>query len=500
MANEPITREEMLLNAVATGEAASFDPITREEMFLAKLGGADVTTPTPITRKEQFLQKAIENAGSGGSGGGAGGIGSADERVKYVTFMYGATELYKQPVISGDTCRDPVTSGYIDAPTMESTAQYDYTQNGWSLTDGGAADSNALVNVTEDRVVYAAFNATTRMYTITWLDEDGTKLPGQKQWAYGTVPSYTPTKEGVAFDKWIPTPVAVTGDASYTASWVSTIASGTCGQNTTWTLYASGELRISGSGETYNYGTGSTPWYSNRSLITSIVIENGVTSIGDGLFYYHTGLTKVVIPDHVTGRIGRYTFSNCSALTSLTIGAGITSLDYCCLQDCSKLKEVTIPNSVTSIGELVFNNCSSLAQITLGNNITSIGKKAFNKCSALVSITLPDSLQEIPYGLFYECTKLANVNLGNGITSIGEYAFYKTSALRSLTIPASVKHIATRTFQSSGITSITFESQNGWYVTQTVGATSGDAIDVSNPATNATYLKSTYSGYHWYRT
>lgn len=69
MANEPITREEMLLNAVATGEAANLDPITREEMFLAKLGGADVNTPTPITRKEQFLQKAIE---SGGTGGGSG--------------------------------------------------------------------------------------------------------------------------------------------------------------------------------------------------------------------------------------------------------------------------------------------------------------------------------------------------------------------------------------------------------------------------------------------
>ena len=68
MANEPITREEMLLNAVATGEVANLEPITREEMFLAKLGGADVTTPIPITRKEQFLQKAIEG-GSGGSGG-----------------------------------------------------------------------------------------------------------------------------------------------------------------------------------------------------------------------------------------------------------------------------------------------------------------------------------------------------------------------------------------------------------------------------------------------
>ena len=66
MANEPITREEILLNAVATGEQANIKPITREEMFLAKLGGADVSIPTPITRKEQFLNKAIAQGGSGG--------------------------------------------------------------------------------------------------------------------------------------------------------------------------------------------------------------------------------------------------------------------------------------------------------------------------------------------------------------------------------------------------------------------------------------------------
>lgn len=65
MANEPITREEILLNAVATGEQANIKPITREEMFLAKLSGADVQTPNPITRQEMFLQKIIDQSGGG---------------------------------------------------------------------------------------------------------------------------------------------------------------------------------------------------------------------------------------------------------------------------------------------------------------------------------------------------------------------------------------------------------------------------------------------------
>lgn len=72
MANEPITREEILLNAFATGEAANLEPITREEKFLAKLGGSSADAPEPITRKEQFLAKAID-AMIGGNPGGAGG-------------------------------------------------------------------------------------------------------------------------------------------------------------------------------------------------------------------------------------------------------------------------------------------------------------------------------------------------------------------------------------------------------------------------------------------
>ena len=78
MAGEPITRQEQLLNAIASGETANIQPITREEMFLAKLGGTDVNTPTPITRKEQFLMKAVE-AMSGGSAGGGGDAGGNAE-------------------------------------------------------------------------------------------------------------------------------------------------------------------------------------------------------------------------------------------------------------------------------------------------------------------------------------------------------------------------------------------------------------------------------------
>lgn len=147
-----------------------------------------------------------------------GGGSSAD--VRYVTFRNESTgEEYKKPVAYGDDCVDVVAKGLWKTPTKESTAQYNYTFYGWGASDNGAADANILKNITADKTVYAIFTATVRYYTITWLDEDGTELPGQKQWAYGTVPSYTPTKEGKVFSSWTPKPTAVTGNASYTAVW-----------------------------------------------------------------------------------------------------------------------------------------------------------------------------------------------------------------------------------------------------------------------------------------
>ena len=238
MENEPITRQEMLLNAVATGESANLDPITRKEMFLAKLGGADVNTPTPITREEWFLQKAIENGGSGGSGGGTGDNviwvgGSTSDGVansvvgngiiRYVTFKNhdGTVEYGRKSVIVGEDCVDPVAAGHMDTPTRESTAQYNYTfSGGWATVPNGGKDANALKAVNEDRTVYANFVSAVRYYTITFYDSDGTTVLTTKSVAYGSVPSYTPTKEGYDHGGWNPTPVAVTGPASYSAVWV----------------------------------------------------------------------------------------------------------------------------------------------------------------------------------------------------------------------------------------------------------------------------------------
>ena len=138
--------------------------------------------------------------------------------------------------------------------------------------------------------------------------------------------------------------------------------SGTCGDNLKWTL-SSGTLTISGAGAMMNYSWDSAPWYSYRESIKTVIIEDGVTSIGSTAFNNCSSLTSITIPNSVTS-IGGYAFGGCSSLTS-----------------------VTIPNSVTSIGNDAFYKCGSLTSITIPNSVTSIGNRAFQNCSSLTAVT-----------------------------------------------------------------------------------------------------------------
>ena len=173
------------------------------------------------------------------------GTGSGDsDLVKYVTFMSfdGATEYFKMPVLSGDDCKDPVSHGDIDKPTKESTNTINYTHNGWSLVSGGSADSTALKNVTEDRVVYASFAESVRYYTVNFYTEVGV-LYETVQVTYGGTaePSVAPSKSGYGFDGWSPSNENITADTDCFAIWTETITFA----NASWSDIA----RISESGK-----------------------------------------------------------------------------------------------------------------------------------------------------------------------------------------------------------------------------------------------------------
>ena len=96
--------------------------------------------------------------------------------------------------------------------------------------------------------------------------------------------------------------------------------SGTCGDNLTWVLADDGTLTISGTGDMANYDENSNlaPWSAKQDQITSVVIEDGVTSIGDSAIYNCIELTSVTIPASVKS-IGVGAFRNTSSLERINI-------------------------------------------------------------------------------------------------------------------------------------------------------------------------------------
>ena len=243
------------------------------------------------------------------------------------------------------------------------------------------------------------------------------------------------------------------------SAFADTTASGTCGDNLTWTLDGDGTLTISGTGKMEDYylsnNDTTAPWGENCSLIKSVVISDGVTRIGYYAFSGCSSLTSVTIPHGVTS-IGGWAFSGCSSLTSVTIPDSVTSIEWGAFSGCSSLTSMTIPDSVTSIGAWAFSDCSSLTSVTIPHGVTSIGGWAFSGCSSLTSVTIPDSVTSIGSCAFDNCSSLTSVTIPDSVTSIGDYAFENCSSLTSVTIPDSVTSIGNSAFSGcSSLTSVT---------------------------------------------
>ncbi len=262
-------------------------------------------------------------------------------------------------------------------------------------------------------------------------------------------------------------------------------SSGNCGDsgsNVTWSLDDNGTLTISGSGKIEDYRSDiDQPWYSNRSDITSVVIEPGVTSIGSLAFYECSNLTSITIPSGFIS-IGEQAFGNCTGLTSITIPSGFISIGDYAFWNCTGLTSITIQNGVTSIGTGAFWNCTGLTSITIPSSVTSIGVNVFYNCTGLTDITvdsnnssfcsesgvlfnkdkttliyyplgkndssytIPDGVTVIEQYAFYCNSKLTSVTIPSGVTSIGEMAFRECSGLTSVIVPSSVTSIEYNAF------------------------------------------------------
>ncbi len=180
-----------------------------------------------------------------------------------------------------------------------------------------------------------------------------------------------------------------------------------------------------------------------------------VSSDSNPLYYAHNLylngelVTSFVVPDDITS-IGNYVFAGGNCLTSIKIPSSVTSIGDSAFSGCSGLTSIEISSRVTSIGDLAFSDCSDLTSVIFGENsqLTSIGENAFSCCYDLTSIEIPSGVTFIGNGAFDVCSSLTSVVFGENsqLTSIGKNAFHNCSSLTSIVIPSGVTSIGYSAF------------------------------------------------------
>jgi uncharacterized repeat protein (TIGR02543 family) len=210
---------------------------------------------------------------------------------------------------------------------------------------------------------------------------------------------------------------------------------------------------------TFN-GTGRITGYTGLGgavVIPATISETAVKIISSSAFQSNTAITSVTIPEGVTS-IGWHAFSYCTGLQSVTIPSSMTTISQQAFYGCNSLTGINISLGVTTIGPNAFGGCSGLTGIDIPASVTTIGGDAFQSCSSLQSITIPGSVISIGTGAFYNCSSLESVTIIEGVpTSIGIVAFRNCSSLQSITIPGSVATINNSAFyECSNLTSVRF--------------------------------------------
>ena len=284
--------------------------------------------------------------------------------------------------------------------------------------------------------------------------------------------------------------------ASLTLSllWIPTFAetTGTCGEALHWVLSEDGTLTISGTGAMTDYESYiDAPWYDSYDSIYSIVIEPGVTTVGNSAFAGYESVVSVTLPEGLLS-IGNDAFSGCVGIGEIALPQTLEQVGHYAFAWCESLQELILPDSLVSIGDHAFTGCASLTTLQIGPKVSTIGTGAFSRCTGLSWIAVAEenetftsndtgalltkdltTLLCVPAGIterflvtpgvtaigdyaFFGCVTLTDIQLPDGVTTIGNSAFAGCEKLKTITIPESLTSIGSYAFsECKGLTAIT---------------------------------------------
>ena len=233
------------------------------------------------------------------------------------------------------------------------------------------------------------------------------------------------------------------------AAFAADAASGTCGaegdgSNVTWMIDKNGVLTVTGTGAITSDAM-QIRQLSYRSDVTSAVIGEGITDMGELWMSGYTSLVSVSFPDTIT--LLKNVCCNCPELTSVRFPAKLESL-VGAFTGCKSLTMIALPDTLKFISGS-FVGCEGLTEIVIPEGVTALGEGVFDWCTSLVRLTLPSTLQEIDSLCFGECRALKSVSIPEGITRLESHLFYNCTGLESISLPASLTSIGYLTFSGA---------------------------------------------------
>ena len=293
------------------------------------------------------------------------------------------------------------------------------------------------------------------------------------------------------------------------------IYEGSCGEGVGWSLSNKGVLRIFGEGAMTDYPEGITPWSDYREQILTVMIDDGVSHIGEYAFYTcaavtrislgndvvsigsgafaYSGIETIILPESLVS-IGAGAFGYCENLTAIQIPKNVTDFPINAIAGCSNLQSIGVdegnavysgywgmlynkdrsllircPEGYVGVPDLyvdcwmimpeAFANCTKITYVQM-LDVWAMGEGAFMGCSALERVALGVKMTTLPAYAFASCESLREIEDWGQVTEIGEGAFDGCTALAEITFPTSLKKIASGVFsRCTSLKKVTFTGQ-----------------------------------------
>lgn len=255
-------------------------------------------------------------------------------------------------------------------------------------------------------------------------------------------------------------------------------------------------LTIKGTGAIEDYEltddeTTSAPWGEQEDSIKYVIIDSGITTIGDYAFSGLDNLVSVYIPSSVE-EIGDYAFANCANLTraNYTPYSKLSKLGTYAFSGCTSLTNITLPDDIANIESAVFYGCTNLTGVCItGDNVSINTTSFFYNCTSLNYVVLPASTTILDRNMFYKCTSLKTISIPASVTAIAEEAFSGCKALSKIYFTGNLPEIG-NSFKSVQATAYYFYGAIGF---DSLGSRitewgSGSTIHLQNPLGDGTDL------------